>query len=77
MPQLSRYSDKDVEQMLSEICQVLEAHQAAIDLSLIVLGNMVTNILIRHFAPGDREEMAEVFARTLQASIHNSHKPPH
>lgn len=80
MSQLSRYRNKDIEQMLREIAQILDTHQAPIDLSLIVLGNMVTNILLNHFAPGDREMMAEVFAHTLQDSINNNNnnkKPPH
>ncbi|VTP72392.1 Uncharacterized protein conserved in bacteria [Leclercia adecarboxylata] len=38
MPQLSRYSDEHVEQMLSELLNVLEKHKAPTDLSLMVLG---------------------------------------
>ena len=43
MPQISRYSDEHVEQLLSELANVLEKHKAPADLSLMVLGNMVTN----------------------------------
>lgn len=34
MPQLSRYSDEHVEQLLSELLSVLEKHKAPTDLSL-------------------------------------------
>ncbi len=45
MPQISRYSDQQVEQLLSELTNVLESHKAPVDLSLMVLGNMVTNLI--------------------------------
>ncbi|PLM06176.1 hypothetical protein CWN02_18505, partial [Klebsiella pneumoniae] len=38
MPQISRYSDQQVEQLLSELTNVLESHKAPVDLSLMVLG---------------------------------------
>ena len=46
MPQISRYSDEQVEQLLAELLNVLEKHKAPTDLSLMVLGNMVTNLTI-------------------------------
>jgi len=45
MPQSSRYSDQQIEQLLSELASVLEKHQTPTDLSLMVLGNMVTNLI--------------------------------
>ncbi len=45
MPQISRYSDEQVEQLLAELLNVLEKHKAPTDLSLMVLGNMVTNLI--------------------------------
>ena len=45
MPQHSRYSDEHVEQLLSELVNVLEKHKTPTDLSLMVLGNMVTNLI--------------------------------
>ena len=56
MPQISRYSDEHVEQLLNEMLNVLEKHKAPTDLSLMVLGNMVTNLINKHRtgpAPGD------------------------
>ena len=54
MPQISRYSDEQVEQLLAELLNVLEKHKAPTDLSLMVLGNMVTNLINTSIAPAQR-----------------------
>ncbi|MDU3078430.1 MAG: DUF1414 domain-containing protein, partial [Mixta calida] len=51
MPQSSRYSDERVEQILAQLVQVLEENQVPTDLSLMVLGNMVTNLINTSVAP--------------------------
>ena len=53
MPQISRYSDEQVEQLLAELLNVLEKHKAPTDLSLMVLGNMVTNLINTSPTPGN------------------------
>ncbi|CAM4146477.1 YejL family protein [Serratia silvae] len=70
MPQSSRYSDEHVEQLLSELVNVLEKHHTPTDLSLMVLGNMVTNLINTSIAPAQRKTLARSFAEALQASIH-------
>ncbi|GBU13589.1 hypothetical protein AwEntero_21900 [Enterobacterales bacterium] len=69
MPQPSRYSDEHVEQLLSELVNVLEKHRTPTDLSLMVLGNMVTNLINTSVAPAQRKAIAGSFAGALQASI--------
>ena len=69
MPQISRYSDEQVEQLLAELLNVLEKHKAPTDLSLMVLGNMVTNLINTSIAPAQRQAIATSFARALQSSI--------
>ncbi|EFE2675574.1 YejL family protein [Escherichia coli] len=69
MPQISRYSDEQVEQLLAELLNVLEKHKAPTDLSLMVLGNMVTNLINTSIAPAQRQAIASSFARALQSSI--------
>ncbi|WP_187487435.1 YejL family protein [Duffyella gerundensis] len=69
MPQSSRYSDDRVEKLLAELVQVLEKDQAPTDLSLMVLGNMVTNLLNTSIAPAQRRAMARSFADALQSSV--------
>lgn len=71
MPQLSRYSDQRVEALLSELLQVLEKDQAPTDLSLMVLGNMVTNLINTSVAPAQRKTLARSFAEALQASVND------
>ena len=74
MPQSSRYSDEHVEQLLSEMVNVLEKHRAPTDLALMVLGNMVTNLINTSIAPAQRQVMARSFAEALQASIKKADK---
>ncbi|MGF6563225.1 YejL family protein [Erwinia aphidicola] len=69
MAQSSRYSNERVERILAEMVQVLEQNQAPTDLSLMVLGNMVTNLLNTSVAPAQRQHMARSFAEALQASV--------
>lgn len=69
MPQSSRYSDERVEKVLAELVSVLEKHQTPTDLSLMVLGNMVTNLINTSIAPTQREHIANSFAQALKSSI--------
>lgn len=71
MPQISRYSDEHVEQLLNEMLNVLEKHKAPTDLSLMVLGNMVTNLINTSIAPAQRRAIANSFARALQSSVND------
>ncbi|MGS0639928.1 YejL family protein [Citrobacter sp. VF227] len=71
MPQISRYSDEHVEQLLNEMLNVLEKHKAPTDLSLMVLGNMVTNLINTSIAPAQRQAIANSLARALQSSVND------
>ncbi|MBS0854841.1 MULTISPECIES: YejL family protein [Tatumella] len=73
MPQSSRYSDDRVEQLLAQLAEVLEKDQAPTDLSLMVLGNMVTNLINSSVAPAQRRSIARTFAEALQASVREDH----
>ena len=69
MPQKSRYSDEKVEQILNEMIETLERHQVPVDLSLMVLGNMVTNVINSSIAPAQRKVIARSFADALLSSV--------
>lgn len=69
MPQKSRYSDEKVEQILNEMIEILERHQVPVDLSLMVLGNMVTNVINSSIAPAQRKVIARSFADALLSSV--------
>lgn len=69
MPQTSRYSDERVEALLTELVEVLEKHKAPTDLSLMVLGNMVTHLINTNVSAAQRQLLARSFADALQASV--------
>lgn len=71
MPQHSRYSDEHVEHLLNELANVLEKNKTPTDLSLMVLGNMVTNLINTSVAPAQRQAIAKSFAQALQSSVSN------
>lgn len=69
MPQVSRYTDEQVEELLTELVSVLERKKIPTDLSLMVLGNMVTNLINTSINPTQRKTLAKSFAEILQTSI--------
>ncbi|MFD2177292.1 YejL family protein [Veronia pacifica] len=68
MPVISKYQDKNVEQILSDVVNVLESHKTSNDLSLMVVGNIATNLINSLPAP-QRKVIAEKFAQALLASV--------
>ncbi len=69
MPQASRYTDQQVEDLLIKLTKVFEEDQIPNDLSLMVLGNMVTNLINSTFSPSQRKMIAQTFSEALLASI--------
>ena len=69
MPQNSKYSDTQFENVMHDIIIALEKHQASRDLSLMVLGNVITNIFMQQVNASQRSEMADKFTQVLLKSI--------
>ena len=69
MPQKSKYSDQQFNQLTHDLISVLEKHQADRDLSLMALGNLITNLFNHQVAPANRLAMAEQFTKILLKSI--------
>ncbi|EQA15203.1 hypothetical protein HPS174_0212 [Glaesserella parasuis 174] len=66
----SKYQDKQIEALLNDLIVTLEKHKAPVDLSLMVLGNMVTNILVTNVqSPQQREVLVEAFSSALKNSL--------
>lgn len=66
----SKYSAQQLDDLLSDLIITLEKHKAPVDLSLMALGNMVTNILQSNVAnPARREALAATFAEALKNSV--------
>ncbi|SIN77605.1 hypothetical protein SAMN05444724_0375 [Salinivibrio sp. ES.052] len=69
MPVTSKYDDKQVERIISDVVNVLEQHGTSTDLSLMVIGNVATNILNHNIPAAQRQAFADKFAQALMASI--------
>ncbi|GAC34482.1 YejL family protein [Paraglaciecola polaris] len=69
MPQNSKYSDTQFEDVMHDIIIALEKHQTSRDLSLMVLGNVITNIFMQQVNASQRSEMADKFTQVLLKSI--------
>lgn len=65
----SKFQDKQVDAILNDMIAVLEKHQAPVDLSLIVLGNMVTNLLTSSVGKSQQQVLAKAFSDALMNSI--------
>lgn len=65
----SKYQDKQIDAILNDMIAVLEKHQAPLDLSLIVLGNMTTNLLTGSVGKPQQQVLAQAFSDALLNSI--------
>ncbi|MFB9133684.1 DUF1414 domain-containing protein [Vibrio sp. AK197] len=69
MPITSKYSNEQIETILSEVGTIFQKHQAAPDLMLMIAGNIATNVVNQHVAESQRKKIAEQFAQALLASV--------
>ncbi|GJH43789.1 YejL family protein [Pasteurella canis] len=69
MAKNSKYQDKQIDVILNDMIAVLEKHQAPVDLSLVVLGNMVTNLLVNSVGINQRTALAKAFSDALLHSV--------
>ena len=66
----SKYQNNQFDTLLQDLFIVLEQHKAPADLSLMVLGDMVTNIIQNRVQDEQqRERLAEAFANSLKHSL--------
>lgn len=72
MPIVSKYNNEQFDALMNDLITVLEKHKAPVDLSLMVLGNLTTNI-INGMAPAQRQAITEKFVQALTASVDNRH----
>lgn len=68
----SKYQDKQIGAILNDMIAVLEKHQAPLDLSLIVLGNMTTNLLTGSLGKQQQKVLAQAFSEALLNSINTA-----
>lgn len=70
----SKYSNKQIEALMNEMIGTLEKRQAPVDLSLIVLGDMVSNLLLSSVQENKRIKLAEAFSQALLNSLKTPNK---
>lgn len=68
----SKYQDKQIDAILNDMIAVLEKHQAPLDLSLIVLDNMTTNLLTGSLGKQQQKVLAQAFSEALLNSINTA-----
>lgn len=69
MPQQSKYSNEEFEALMGDIFVALDNKNADVQLSLMALGNVVTNILHNQVDQEQRKPLAEQFAKVLVKSV--------
>jgi uncharacterized protein YejL (UPF0352 family) len=69
MPQQSRYSNKEFEAAMQDVFSALEKNKANRDLSLMVLGNVLSNIFTQEVAPAKQEAMVDQFCDVLKRAV--------
>ncbi|BDX06776.1 DUF1414 domain-containing protein [Planctobacterium marinum] len=69
MPQQSKYSNEQFENLFQDIIVALEKHNPSPDLAMMVLGNSLTHVLTTQVAEDIRTEMAEKFCQVLLSSV--------
>lgn len=69
MPAISKYTNKEVEQLVDQLVAVLAEKKAPVDLSLMCLGNTITHILKEHVPEEKRLAVAQNFAKALSDSV--------
>ncbi|MGF1683367.1 DUF1414 domain-containing protein [Photobacterium minamisatsumaniensis] len=69
MPITSKYSNNKVEQIIDDVFDVLEKHDASAELALMIVGNIATNIINADMPASQRKAIADKFSKALQSSI--------
>lgn len=66
----SKYQPEQLDKLLDDLIITLEKHKAPVDLSLMALGNLVTNILVNNVQTAEqREHLAYSFSEALKHSL--------
>jgi len=60
MPIRSKYSNKEYEALMNDVFAVIEKHNADRDLSIMALGNVLSNIFTHEVTQNDRAAMVEL-----------------
>ncbi|WGE88194.1 DUF1414 domain-containing protein [Actinobacillus equuli subsp. haemolyticus] len=66
----SKYQSKQFDTLSDDLIATLEKHKAPVDLSLMALGNLITNILRENVqTEAQRHALADAFSNALKNSL--------
>ncbi|REL35576.1 YejL family protein [Thalassotalea euphylliae] len=74
MPIVSKYSNERVEKIIDNLLNVLIEEKAGADLSLMCLGNVVTEVLTQQVPEKQRQAVVENFTKALSQSVNTTTK---
>lgn len=70
MARKSKYQNQQLDALLNDLIITLEKHKAPVDLSLMALGNTITNILATNVQnPIQQQALVEAFCTALKNSL--------
>ncbi|WP_395343842.1 DUF1414 domain-containing protein [Ningiella sp. W23] len=69
MPIQSKYSNEEFDAVMQDVFVALEKHKASRDLSIMVLGNVLSNIFSQQVNEHARDDMLEQFCSVLKKSV--------
>lgn len=69
----SKYQNAQLEALLNDLLITLEKHKAPVDLSLMALGDAITNIIQHSVKPEQQQLVADTFAQALKKSLNTLH----
>ena len=69
MPIVSKYSNERVEKIIDNLLNVLIEEKAGADLSLMCLGNTITEVISQQVPSEQRDAVVENFVNALKQSI--------
>ncbi|MDT0594431.1 DUF1414 domain-containing protein [Glaciecola petra] len=72
MPIRSRYSNEEFETLMQDVFVALERNRSSRDLSIMALGNVLTNIFNNQVSADKREVLVSQFCDALtKSTLHN------
>ncbi len=69
MPIVSKYDAKTQQQLLDEVLDLFIKYEAPADLTLMTLGNAVSNVIESRYKAEDAQKIAEQFGKVLLQSV--------
>lgn len=71
MPQPTKYSDQDIENIIKAVQIAINAQKAPTDLALMALGETVLDLVQKAFADESQMKVVEQFCLALKQSAQN------